>query len=155
MNLNVSVSSPPVIKVSDQDVGVTISIDLIVDVLEAGEVIPVACISVDISASCDAEIVRNSLTGRLKLKKFSTDLKWSKIGKLHMSVIQSLSPTALKTVLIPYLNSQLKRGIPLPILNGFTLENARIFYTPPWIAVCSDVTFLGDYYFRHHLAYVS
>jgi lipopolysaccharide-binding protein len=46
MNLNVSVSSPPVIKVSDQDVGVTISIDLIIDVLEAGEVIPVACISV-------------------------------------------------------------------------------------------------------------
>lgn len=88
MNLNVSVSSPPVIKVSDQDVGVTISIDLIVDVLEAGEVIPVACISVDISASCDAEIVRNSLTGRLKLKKFSTNLKWSKIGKLHMNVIQ-------------------------------------------------------------------
>lgn len=155
MNLNVSVSSPPVIKVSDQDVGVTISIDLIIDVLEAGEVIPVACISMDISASCDAEIVRNSLTGRLKLKKFSTYLKWSKIGKLHMNVIQSLSSTALKTVLIPYLNSQLKRGIPLPILNGFALENARILYTPPWIAVCSDVTFLGDYYLRHHLAYVS
>jgi len=42
----------------------------------------------DISASCDVEIVRNSLTGRLKLKKFSTYLKWSKIGKLHMNVIQ-------------------------------------------------------------------
>jgi len=69
--------------------------------------------------------------------------------------LQSLSSTALKTVLIPYLNSQLKRGIPLPILNGFALENARILYTPPWIAVCSDVTFLGDYYLRHHLVYVS
>lgn len=46
MNLNISISSPPAIEVSDQDVGVTIFIDLIIDVLEAGEVIPVACISV-------------------------------------------------------------------------------------------------------------
>ncbi|GAU25076.1 hypothetical protein TSUD_257700 [Trifolium subterraneum] len=153
MNLNISVSSPPIIEVSDQDIGATISIDLIIDVLEDDEVIPVACISVDISATFDAEIVRNSLTGRLKLKKFSTYLKWSKIGKLHMNVIQSMSSTVLKTIIIPYLNTQLKRGIPLPILNGFALKNARILYTPPWIAVSSDVTFLGDYYLRHHLAY--
>lgn len=46
MNLNISVSSPPVIEVSDQDIDATISIDLIIDVLEAGEVIPVTCISV-------------------------------------------------------------------------------------------------------------
>jgi hypothetical protein len=46
MNLNISISSPPVIEVSDQDIGATISIDLIINVLEADEVIPVACISV-------------------------------------------------------------------------------------------------------------
>ncbi|XP_058726941.1 uncharacterized protein LOC131598345 [Vicia villosa] len=46
MNLNISVSSPPVIEVSDQDIDATISIDLIIDVLEAGKVIPVTCISV-------------------------------------------------------------------------------------------------------------
>ncbi|XP_058745040.1 putative BPI/LBP family protein At1g04970 [Vicia villosa] len=155
MNLNISVSSSPVIEVSDQDIDATVSIDLIIDVLEAGEIIPVTCISVNISASFDAEIVRKSLTGRLKLKKFSTYLKWSKIGKLHMNVIQSLTSTVLKTVLIPYLNSQLKKGIPLPILKGFALKNARIMNTPPWIVLSSDVTFLGDYYLRHHLASVS
>ncbi|KAJ1392506.1 Lipid-binding serum glycoprotein, C-terminal [Sesbania bispinosa] len=153
MNLNVSVTSPPIIEVSHEDIGATISIDIIIDVLEAGEVIPVACISVDVSASCAAEIVGNDLTGRLKLRKFSTYLKWSKIGKLHMHVIQSVTSTVLKTVIIPYLNSQLKRGIPLPILNGFALENARILYAHPWIAVCSDVSFLGDYYLRQLPAY--
>ncbi|XP_004491439.1 putative BPI/LBP family protein At1g04970 [Cicer arietinum] len=155
MNLNFSASSPPIIQVSNQDIAAKFSVDIIIDVLEAGEVIPVACISVDISASCDAEIVRNSLTGRLKLLKFSTYLKWSKIGKLHMNVIQSLTSTVLKTVLIPYMNSQLKKGIPLPILNGFALANARILYTPPWISVCSDVSFLGDYYLKHLPAHVS
>lgn len=42
----------------------------------------------DFSASCAAEILGNNLAGWLKLKKFSTNLKWSKIGKLHMNLIQ-------------------------------------------------------------------
>ncbi|TKY57351.1 putative BPI/LBP family protein [Spatholobus suberectus] len=91
MNLNISVSSPPDIQVTNKNVGVKIFIDIIIDVLEAGEVIPVACISVDISASCAAEVVGNNLAGWLKLRKFSTDLKWSKIGKLHMHLIQSVT----------------------------------------------------------------
>ncbi|KAG4952912.1 hypothetical protein AAZX31_14G017700 [Glycine max] len=155
MNLNMSVSSPPDIQVTNKDVGVNIFIDITIDVLEDGEVIPVACISVDFSASCAVEIVGNNLAGWLKLRKFSTYLKWSKIGKLHMNLIQSVTSTVLKTVLIPYLNSQLLRGIPLPILNGFSIKNARILYAPPWITVCSDVSFSRDYYLQQLPAYVS
>lgn len=46
MNLNISASSPPVVQVADHDIEATIFLDIIIDVLEAGEVIPVACISV-------------------------------------------------------------------------------------------------------------
>lgn len=46
MNLNISVSSPPDIQVTNKDVSVNIFIDITIDVLEDGEVIPVACISV-------------------------------------------------------------------------------------------------------------
>lgn len=46
MQLDISVSSPPVIQVTYQDIGATISIDITIDVLKGGEVIPVACISV-------------------------------------------------------------------------------------------------------------
>lgn len=46
MNLNFSASSPPIIQVSNQDIAAKFSVDIIIDVLEAGEVIPVACISV-------------------------------------------------------------------------------------------------------------
>ncbi|XP_015973041.1 putative BPI/LBP family protein At1g04970 [Arachis duranensis] len=146
MNLNISVSSAPVIQVTNQDIKATINLDIIIDVLESGQVIPVACISVDISASFAAEIIGNNVTGKLKLIKFSTNLKWSKIGKLHMQLIQSLTSSVLKTVIIPYLNSQLKRGIELPILDGFAVCNARIAYAQPWIEVCSDVSFSGDSY---------
>lgn len=45
MNLNISLSSPPVIRISSNDIDATVYADLIIDVLEADDVIPVACIS--------------------------------------------------------------------------------------------------------------
>lgn len=46
MNLNISLSSPPVIRISEhQSIDVSVYADLIIDVLEAGKSIPVACIS--------------------------------------------------------------------------------------------------------------
>ncbi|CAL0308916.1 unnamed protein product [Lupinus luteus] len=155
MQLNITVSSPPVIQVTNQDIGTTIFVDITIDVLEDGEVIPVACISVDISASCALEIVGNRIAGRLNLQKFYTYLKWSKIGKLHMKLIQALMSSALKTIIIPYLNFELKRGLPLPIIDGFAFEKANILYAPPWIAACSDVSFLGDYYLHQQATHLS
>jgi len=46
MQLNISISSPQVIQVTYQDIGATIFVDITIVVLEDGEVIPVACISV-------------------------------------------------------------------------------------------------------------
>ncbi|KAE9584124.1 putative bactericidal permeability-increasing protein, alpha/beta [Lupinus albus] len=88
MNINISVSSAPVIQVTNQDIEAAIIVDVIINVLEAGEVIPVVCISLDISASVDVEIAKSNIAGRLALDKFSIYLKWSKIGKLHIQVIQ-------------------------------------------------------------------
>lgn len=45
MNLNVSLSSPPLIRISEHNIGATVYADVIIDVVEAGQVIPVACIS--------------------------------------------------------------------------------------------------------------
>ena len=56
--------------------------------------------------------------------------------------------SVLKTAIIPYLNFQLKRGVPLPNIDGFGFQNTTILYTPSWIAVCSDVSFSGDYYLK-------
>ena len=45
VNLNISVSSQPVLKIADDKVDTTISSDMIIDVLDSGEIIQVACIS--------------------------------------------------------------------------------------------------------------
>lgn len=45
MNLRMKVTSPPIIRISDRDIDTTISADLIIEVLNSGEVVPVTCIS--------------------------------------------------------------------------------------------------------------
>lgn len=45
MNLNISVSLPPTINVDKQQITTTIPLDVVIDVLDEEETIPVACIS--------------------------------------------------------------------------------------------------------------
>lgn len=41
-----------------------------------------------ISASCSAEIHGNNLAGSIRLVNFTSSLKWSNIGNLHMHLVQ-------------------------------------------------------------------
>jgi DNA-binding transcriptional LysR family regulator len=45
MDLNVTISSPPIIKVVNNGIDITVYSDVTIDVVDADEVIPVACIS--------------------------------------------------------------------------------------------------------------
>lgn len=45
MNLNISLPSPPVVKILNQKAGAKVFADLTIDVLEGHDIIPVACIS--------------------------------------------------------------------------------------------------------------
>lgn len=51
MNMNITLSGPPDIRISENNIGATVYADLIIDVLEEEEVIPVACISL-VNLSC-------------------------------------------------------------------------------------------------------
>ncbi|KAI3466458.1 hypothetical protein Pfo_023121 [Paulownia fortunei] len=140
MNLNLSVSSPPIIKVEMQQIKAKIPLDVVIDVLDVEEVIPVACISMVISASVSAEISGNALAGSVKLNDFTMSLKWSKIGDLHMHLIQTLMSTILRTVILPYVNLKLSKGLQIPAFHGYELQDAQILCTDYWIVICSDVT---------------
>lgn len=45
MDLNVTISSPPIIKVVNNGIDITVYSDVTIDVVDADEVIPVVCIS--------------------------------------------------------------------------------------------------------------
>ncbi|KAK8688718.1 hypothetical protein V6N13_087462 [Hibiscus sabdariffa] len=141
MNLNISLSSPPVIRISEHKIGATVYADVIIDVVEADQVIPVACISLVIRGSGSVKIVGNNLGGSVKLDDLQMSLKWSKIGSLRMYLIQPVMWTLVQTVGIPYANSYLGKGFPLPIIRGFTLQNAEIIFSSSKVSVCSDVAY--------------
>lgn len=149
MNLNVSFNSPPVLIFSRNNIDVTSNVDLIIDVLEGGQVVPVACILLEIQASGSVEIKGNNLVGKVKLRNFEMSLKWSNIGNLKMFLIQPFVRTVIQTVFLPYVNTRLWRGFRLPIVHGFTLKNARTSYLDSSIMVCSDATYTeSDNYAR-------
>lgn len=143
MNLNVSLSTPPLLKILPQKIDATVSMDVILNVLEAGEVIPVACISLEIEGSGSVKIVGNNLAGSIKLNNFATSLKWSRIGNLRMRLIQPVIWTLIETAFLPYANARLSKGFPLPIVHGFTLQNADISLLDSRLLVCSDVEYTG------------
>ncbi|CAA7054088.1 unnamed protein product [Microthlaspi erraticum] len=144
MNLNISLSSPPLVKISEQYVGANVGADLVIDVLEENQVIPVACISLVIQASGALKVMGNNLGGSVKLEDFSMSLKWSNIGNLHLHLLQPIVKTVIQTVFVPYANEHLEKGFPLPIIRGFTLESAEIICSSSEITVCSDVAYLDS-----------
>ncbi|GLT30170.1 hypothetical protein SLA2020_049880 [Shorea laevis] len=141
MNLNVSLSSPPVIRISERNIGATVYADVIIDVVEAGQVIPVACISLVIRGSASVKIIENNLAGSVKLDDLAMSLKWSQIGNLRMYLIQPVMWTITQTVVLPYANAHLGKGFPLPIIHGFTVQNAEIVCSSSMVTICSDVTY--------------
>ncbi|KAL7217114.1 hypothetical protein ACSBR1_028930 [Camellia fascicularis] len=145
MNVNISITSPPIIKVTQQNIDAEIYSDLTIDVLDAGKVIPVACISVVINLSGYPEISRNNLAGSVKLNDLALFLKWSTIGSLHIHLLQPAIEAVLKTVIVPYMNLLLWKGVPLPDLLGYTLHNAKFSYIDSRIIVCSDIASLEQH----------
>ncbi|XP_074307770.1 putative BPI/LBP family protein At1g04970 [Silene latifolia] len=144
MNMNVSLTRPPAIRISPKSIQVTVNAQLTINVLEGGEVIPVVCISLEIQASGSISMRGNTLGGKVKLDDFQMTLEWSKVGNLKMFLIKPAIWTVIETVLLPYTNIRLLKGFPLPMIRGFTLINAKIRYLDSGLVICSDVAYSDD-----------
>ncbi|KAI3911682.1 hypothetical protein MKW92_029239 [Papaver armeniacum] len=145
MRLNISFATPPILKIHSDEIEANIYSDMIVEVLNDDEIIPVACISVIVKASGYAKIAENNLGGHIDMEDFDLSLKWSKIGNFRMHLIESVMRTFIKTAALPYANSRLTKGFPLPIFRGFTLQNADLIYRKSKIMISTDVGFTGSY----------
>lgn len=98
-----------------------------------------------IHGSCSVKILRNNLGGSVKLNGFTMSLTWSKIGKLRLYLIQPVVWAVIQTVFVPYVNSHLGQGFPLPIIHGFTVKSAEIICSSSKITVCSDVAYADSH----------
>lgn len=139
MNLNISVSSPPIIDIENRQIKAKIPLDMVIDVLDGQEVVPVVSISLEIGASVSPEILGNTVAGVAKLDEFTMSLNWSRVGDLHMLLIQTLISATLRTVVLPYVNLKLTTGYQIPAFHGYELQHAQIQCSDAWIVICSDV----------------
>ncbi|KAK3130375.1 hypothetical protein QOZ80_6BG0492710 [Eleusine coracana subsp. coracana] len=140
--LNISAISPPSVRITVGRIDATVDLDVVVSVLDFGEIVPVACISVSVAVSGAAVVSGNNLGGRVELDYFSFTLKWSKIGKIHTVVVQSVLRIVLKSLFVPYVNSYLEQGFPLPIIKGFSIRDAYILTSYSKMIVSCDVAFI-------------
>lgn len=141
MVLNISTASSPIMRIMSDKIDATINADMIVDVLHGTETVPVACISIVVSASGVVKTSGNIVYGSVELDNFSLAMKWSEIGNFHMSLIQGVIRVFLNTVCMPYLNSRLGHGFILPVVRGFTLKDVYVVASTQQLTLCSDITF--------------
>ncbi|XP_019194508.1 PREDICTED: putative BPI/LBP family protein At1g04970 [Ipomoea nil] len=139
MNLNISISSVPNIEIKEQQIDVTVTADVIINVLNDTEAVPVACISVEITGSAFPEISSKDVTGSITLHELAMSLVWSKVGDLNIPAIESIVLNVLRTGVLPYVNSRLGQGFSVPAFYGYTLQNTEILCSDSWIMVSSDV----------------
>lgn len=59
-------------------------------------------------------------------------------------IFQPIVWTVIQTVFVPFANDHLEKGFPLPLIHGFTLQNAEIICSSSEITVCSDVAYLDS-----------
>ncbi|XP_019082628.1 PREDICTED: putative BPI/LBP family protein At3g20270 [Camelina sativa] len=139
MMLNMSVTSPPAVNITENGIDATIQLDIAIDVQDSGKVLSVARISSVMNVACSAEIVNENLTGSLRLNDFNATMTWSKIGEFQSNYVQAATSRVLEALFLPYVNTRLKRGFPLPIPSEFTVKDIEIAYANSAILVGTNI----------------
>lgn len=94
------------------------------------------------------------MVGHVSLEGFTLALKWSKIGRIRLYLIQTTVAGLLKTVLVPFVDLYLLKGITLPSFHGLALKDAKMVFNSSMIIMCSDVA-LSEGFSRRRLVYSS
>ncbi|CAN6204824.1 unnamed protein product [Urochloa humidicola] len=142
MLLNISAISPPSVRINVGRIDATVDLDVTINVLDFGKIVPVACMSVSVAVSGAAAVSGNKLGGRVELDYFSFTMKWSQVGKLHTFVVQTVLRIFLRNLFVPHVNSYLEQGFSLPIIKGFSIRDAYILTSYSKMIVSCDVAFL-------------
>ncbi|WCJ37433.1 lipid-binding serum glycoprotein family protein [Euphorbia peplus] len=150
MKLNISLTSPPIIRISEHKLIARVNAELVINVLKADKFVPVVCFSLKIEASGLVKIMEDEdeypgilrVGGSMKLKNLGASLKWSTIGNLSLHLIQPAVETLVEVVVLPYANAQLRQGFVVPDIHGFRLWKTEIILSNSRITVCGDLTYM-------------
>ncbi|WCJ37436.1 lipid-binding serum glycoprotein family protein [Euphorbia peplus] len=148
MKLNISLTSPPIIRISEHKIVATGNAELIINVLIADQFVPIACFSLMFEGSGFVTIMedednrmRVDGSGNMKLNNLLVSLEWSKIGNLPPHLFQPAVETLVETVVMPYANAQLRQGFVVPDIHGFCLWKPEIILSNSRLTVCGGLSY--------------
>ncbi|MCJ8735142.1 hypothetical protein PDJAM_G00243580 [Pangasius djambal] len=109
------------------------------------DLIPLFRLDMQCSFNAKVHIDNQLLKGVLEMKNLTIVLGSTEIGKFDIAPFQSIVKLALNSFILPKMNAQLKEGLPLPLMKGFTLNNSVMTIENGFLVVATDINSPFDF----------
>ncbi|XP_062855587.1 bactericidal permeability-increasing protein [Trichomycterus rosablanca] len=101
--------------------------------------IPLFRLDLDASLSAKAFIKQQLLMGSVEMTNFTIRLDSTQIGDFPISPINNAAKLILSKFLLPKINNELKDGVPIPSVRGFSLQNSVLTVENGFLMIAADV----------------
>ncbi|KAK3540642.1 hypothetical protein QTP70_034462 [Hemibagrus guttatus] len=98
--------------------------------------------SLDMQYSFCAKVYTDGqlLKGALEMKNLTMQLGSTEIDKFDIAPFENLMKTVMNSFVLPKINAQLKEGLPLPSVKGFSLNKSMMTIENGFLFLAADIT---------------
>uniref|UniRef100_A0A667WP86 Bactericidal permeability-increasing protein n=1 Tax=Myripristis murdjan TaxID=586833 RepID=A0A667WP86_9TELE len=138
MKLTMSAASDPMVIFKPNNMTITAVATVTAFAIQADSTLsPLFVLKLDTSVSAAMSVTQMRLGGTLSLNKMEMSVQSSNVGNFQVSVLNNFIPTVLRWVVIPIVNTELRKGYPLPELQNMQLMNTQLQIMQVRISLCS------------------
>ncbi|XP_027026862.1 bactericidal permeability-increasing protein isoform X1 [Tachysurus fulvidraco] len=101
--------------------------------------IPLFRLDMQYSFNAKVCIDQQLLKGVLEMKNLTMLLGSTEIGEFEIAPFENLMKTIMSSIVLPKLNAQLKEGIPLPNVKGFSMNNSVMTIENGFLFLAADI----------------
>ncbi|XP_029932359.1 bactericidal permeability-increasing protein-like [Myripristis murdjan] len=144
MKLTMSAASDPMVIFKPNNMTITAVATVTAFAIQADSTLsPLFVLKLDTSVSAAMSVTQMRLGGTLSLNKMEMSVQSSNVGNFQVSVLNNFIPTVLRWVVIPIVNTELRKGYPLPELQNMQLMNTQLQIMQDYLMIGTDIRFTG------------
>eukprot|EP00055_Hartaetosiga_balthica_P004441 m.11608 g.11608 ORF g.11608 m.11608 type:complete len:503 (+) comp3865_c0_seq2:95-1603(+) len=99
-------------------------------------------LGLNVSATAEAWVSSDHfLHMNLTFLNVEIDVLNTNIGKIDVSVLDSVIQLFCKSILLPGLNKAIGKGIPLPTIDGVSFVNSQVLFNPGYLVIDTDISY--------------
>jgi lipopolysaccharide-binding protein len=139
MQIDAAVSQASKVVISPAGIDLTVQSNLVLSVIRGSVLIPCVTLAISAENNLYARLDQTTLIPSIKFKSFNMKLINSTVGPIgNVDELNKLISSALQMFVIPYVNSVLATGFPLPVIQGKALVNPSIAFSDHYLIVDTD-----------------